>query len=126
MTRIAHRGCLLVVDDEPDVAASISDYFQRQGYDVDTAGTLANGQAFLATNRYDAVITDLNLPDGTAFDLLPSCPRWSGCRAVVISGRLDQRTTARAFEMGATAAIPKPVSLGALKAALTGSSEIAV
>ncbi len=118
MARGAENGCLLVVDDEPEISTAIADYFQRHGYDVDTAWRFSDARAFLSTNGYDALITDINLPDGSGFDLLPLCTRWTGCRAIVISGRMDNDMAARAFEMGACAALAKPLSLRALKEAL--------
>lgn len=122
MARSAGNGCLLVVDDEPEISTAIADYFQRHGYDVDTAWCFSDARALLSTNGYDALITDLNLPDGSGFDLLPLCSRWTGCRAIVISGRMDRDIAARAVEMGAYAALAKPVSLQALKAALQAQS----
>ena len=50
--------------------------------------------------------------------LLPLCMRWTGCRAIVISGQMDENMAARAFEMGACAALAKPLSLRALREAL--------
>jgi two-component system response regulator PilR (NtrC family) len=119
-------GHLLVVDDEPDVATAIAEYFQRHGYDVDTAGRVSDAKAFLSTNRYDVLITDVDLPDGSGFELLALQPRWSGCRSVAISGKLDPKTTARAMAMGASATLAKPLSLCALELVLSSAADTAV
>ncbi|MBP9955155.1 MAG: response regulator, partial [Ottowia sp.] len=55
---------VLVVDDEPDLRTLYELTLLREGYQVASAGTLAEARAQLAQQRFDVVITDMRLPDG--------------------------------------------------------------
>ena len=56
---------LLVVDDEPDLRTLYELSLLREGYDVDSAGSVEEAWSRLAERNYSAVITDMRLPDGT-------------------------------------------------------------
>ena len=67
----SHR--LLVVDDEPDLRTLYELTLLREGYDVESAGSVEEAWALLrqrGTGGYHLVITDMRLPDGTGLDLL--------------------------------------------------------
>ena len=63
---------LLVVDDEPDLRTLYEMTLLREGFSLDSAGTVEDALELLGTRRYDAVITDMRLPDGSGLDIL----RW--------------------------------------------------
>ncbi|MEM8837325.1 MAG: ATP-binding protein [Pseudomonadota bacterium] len=53
----------LVVDDEPDVAELIAEILKRNGFVVDFASTGAVALSRLSNQKYDLVLSDLNMPD---------------------------------------------------------------
>ena len=57
-----HAKRILVVDDEPDVAELIAEILKRDGFAVDYANSGDGALELLATNRYDLVLSDLNMP----------------------------------------------------------------
>mgnify|MGYP003581140815 CR=1 FL=1 len=61
---------VLVVDDEPDLRTLYELTLLRQGYQVDAAGSLGEAWQHLGGSRFDAVITDMRLPDGLGLELL--------------------------------------------------------
>ena len=61
---------LLVVDDEPDLRTLYELTLLREGYDVETAGSVEEAMLHLKDRTYSAVITDMRLPDGSGLDLL--------------------------------------------------------
>ncbi len=63
---------LLVVDDEPDLRTLYELTLLREGYDVETAGSVEQAMEQLKERAYSAVITDMRLPDGSGLDIL----RW--------------------------------------------------
>lgn len=63
---------LLVVDDEPDLRTLYEMTLLREGFTLDSAGTVEDALERLSARRYDAVITDMRLPDGSGLDIL----RW--------------------------------------------------
>ena len=60
---------LLVVDDEPDLRTLYELTLLREGYDVYSAGSLQEAWERLSERGYNAVITDMRLPDGSGLDL---------------------------------------------------------
>src|SRR5262249_46135344 len=61
----------LVVDDDPDTRANLTDILELDRYAVECAGTLAEALQRAADSEPFAVILDRKLPDGNAEDLLP-------------------------------------------------------
>ena len=66
---------LLVVDDEPDLRTLYELTLLREGYEVESAGSVEEAWALLTqrgAGGCQLVITDMRLPDGTGLDLLLS------------------------------------------------------
>lgn len=61
---------LLVIDDEPDLRTLYELTLQRAGYQVQTAADVQQALDLLQQNRYDAIITDMRLPDGLGLELV--------------------------------------------------------
>jgi hypothetical protein len=69
LTTASHFGLLVV--GEPDLR-TLYQLTLREGYDLDTAGTVQEALLHLKDRTCKAVITDMRLPDGTGLDVL----RW--------------------------------------------------
>ena len=54
---------ILVVDDEPDLRTLYELTLLREGYRVETAGTVEEARQLLAEQNFDVLITDMRLPD---------------------------------------------------------------
>jgi len=111
MTTASHFS-LLVVDDEPDLRTLYELTLLREGYDLDTAGTVQEALLHLRDRTYSAVITDMRLPDGTGLDIL----RWleeGGRRekAIVITAYGSSENAVEALKSGAYDYLTKPVDL---------------
>jgi CheY-like chemotaxis protein len=78
-------NCLLV-DDEPGIREGLAALLRRKGHEVHTAGDCAAAAARLAERRFDLVITDWRLPDGTASAFVADCP----CPVVAVSGHPEE------------------------------------
>jgi len=63
-------GRILVVDDDPAFSAFAVMSLEARGHDVDSASTAADALATLYAARYDLVLIDLHLPDGSGLELL--------------------------------------------------------
>ena len=61
---------ILVVDDEPDLRTLYELALLREGYRVDAGASLGEARELLAARKFDAVITDMRLPDGLGLELL--------------------------------------------------------
>lgn len=64
------RPCLLVVEDEPDIAQLLRLLLTQAGYQVILAATLDEARTLLATRPFAAVTLDLRLPDGNGLQLI--------------------------------------------------------
>jgi DNA-binding NtrC family response regulator len=63
---------ILIVDDEPAIGALLRAAFERAGYTVQVAGTAAEARQACALKQFDAVLSDVLLPDGNGHALM----RW--------------------------------------------------
>jgi two-component system response regulator PilR (NtrC family) len=113
---------LLVVDDEPDLRTLYELTLLREGYDIETAGTVQDALLHLKDRVYSAVITDMRLPDGSGLDVL----RWleeSGRRekAIVITAYGSSENAVEALKAGAYDYLTKPVDLRQFRAVVASA-----
>ena len=80
---------VLVVEDHQLTAVALKQFLEVSGYRVDLAGTVARGLAATGSRQYDLLLCDLNLPDGTGWDLLEILQRDRPVRAVAFSAYDD-------------------------------------
>lgn len=60
---------LLLLEDEVNVGSTVKDRLQMEGYQVFWAETLAEAKTILQSNAISFALLDVNLPDGSGFDL---------------------------------------------------------
>ena len=99
---------ILLIDDDPRLAAMVAEYLGGAGYRVSTAGDGMHGLQRLEREPYDAVILDLSLPD---MDGLEVCrrlrPRWD-IPVLMLTARGDAMDRIVGLELGADDYLPKP------------------
>jgi len=66
----AHNLRIFLVENDPDTRQFFSLYLERIGHAVHAVATLADALADLARERYDVLIADIGLSDGTGWDLM--------------------------------------------------------
>jgi two-component system response regulator PilR (NtrC family) len=113
---------LLVVDDEPDLRTLYELTLVREGYDVESAGTVEDAWALLSQQRFNAVITDMRLPDGTGLDLLRRMDE-AGRRekGIVITAYGSAENAVEALKAGAYDYLTKPVDLRQFRAVVASA-----
>jgi two-component system response regulator PilR (NtrC family) len=121
MTSASHFS-LLVVDDEPDLRTLYELTLLREGYDIETAGTVEEALLHLQDRTYSAVITDMRLPDGTGLDLLRRLEE-QGRRekAIVITAYGSAENAVEALKAGAYDYLTKPVDLKQFRAVIASA-----
>jgi two-component system response regulator PilR (NtrC family) len=103
---------VLVVDDEPDLRTLYELTLLREGYRVDAAGTLAEAWTQLQDKKFDAVITDMRLPDGQGLELLHRMLAGQrGERCIVMTAYGSAENAVEALKAGAFDYLTKPVDL---------------
>ena len=109
LDRESVRGSILIVDDEPAVAAMLRDIFEGEGYAVDGASNGGDAVMLTSLNRPDAVILDIKLPDTTGAEVLARLREVDDSIPVVMLSGSDDEDTARALlKAGAIDYIRKP------------------
>lgn len=100
---------VLIVEDEPAIAESLSFALRRDGFTVEVANCLAQTNGKVA--QADLVLLDLMLPDGSGFDLIVQIRR-NGLRPaiIVLSSRDEEADRVAALETGADDYVTKPFS----------------
>jgi len=104
------RAKLLLVDDDARIRATLSAYLRESGFEVTTAGSIAEARKLNHPN-IDLVLLDLMLPDGTGIDLLKDIRQTLPNQTVVmISGEASLSDAVQAIKLGAVDFLEKPVS----------------
>ena len=60
---------VLIIEDNPDIAANIGDYLDEKGHMVDFAGDGITGLHLAIVNDFDAIVLDLALPGMDGLEL---------------------------------------------------------
>src|SRR5665213_3651043 len=103
---------VLVVDDEPDLRDLYELTLIREGYHVDAAANLAEAWQHLKDKRFDAVITDMRLPDGLGMELLTGMQTQQRAeRCIVMTAYGSAENAVEALKAGAFDYLTKPVDL---------------
>lgn len=104
---MTHR--VLIVEDEPQVAASLRELLEREGYAVTHAGSIAEARRALAGETLDVMLLDWRLPDGEGIDLLKELRKTSDLPALMVTARVDVIDKVLGLEIGADDYVTKPV-----------------
>ena len=108
---------ILVVEDSQTLAAGLAAVLKGSGYAVDVVGDGASAVAVLATERFDLVILDLNLPQMDGLEVLRTMRgRQHDAAVLILSARhsLDERV--KGLDLGADDYMVKPFDVGELEA----------
>jgi two-component system chemotaxis response regulator CheY len=113
----------LIVDDSSAVRAFVRASLEDSGFaTVEEAETGFEALQLLASNAFDVVIVDVNMPDINGLELLgfmKKSPRQQGARKILISTRVDGIDAKRGADLGADAFLEKPFEVEELRALVT-------
>ncbi|MEG1768833.1 MAG: response regulator, partial [Comamonas sp.] len=113
---------ILVIDDEPDLRTLYELTLLREGYRVETAESVQEARAALQAQRFDAVLTDMRLPDGLGLDLLHELrAQQRPERCVVITAHSSAENAVEALRAGAFDYLSKPVDLKQFRAVVASA-----
>lgn len=109
---------VLIIDDETALRRMIRIALEAQGYSVLEAADGTNGVVTVATERPDAVLLDLTLPDADGLEILQRIREFSNTPVLVVSARGDDSAKIHLLDAGADDYITKPFHTGELLARL--------
>lgn len=98
---------VLIVEDNPDSAEALSLLLETLGHRVETVTTVAGARRALAQRRFDVVVSDIGLPDGSGLDVGRMLQ--GRCPALALTGYGSPEDMGRSYEAGFAAHLTKPV-----------------
>lgn len=108
MTRI------FLVEDDLSLINGLLFSLKKQGYEVDTARTRLEAEALWDDQKYDLVILDVSLPDGSGFDICESIRKTSKVPILFLTAADEETDIIMGLDMGGDDYITKPFKLAVL------------
>lgn len=75
---------VLIVEDHEDTRRVLERLLSRKGFDVTSAENVQNGLNLLRTKSFNAIVSDIMLPDGTGYELMSDARR-NGVNSLAIA-----------------------------------------
>jgi DNA-binding response OmpR family regulator len=111
---------VLIIEDNPDIAANLGDYLEDHGHTVDFAGDGVTGLHLAVVNDFDAIVLDLALPGMDGLEVCRKLRSEAGKDTPVLMltarDRLEDKLAG--FETGADDYLVKPFELQEVEARL--------
>ncbi|MDB6126298.1 MAG: hypothetical protein JWM35_194, partial [Verrucomicrobia bacterium] len=109
---------LLLVEDHDSTLQTIAQLLTRAGHDVVAVSTIEAALAAANDGRFDLVISDLGLPDGTGNELMEQLRDLHGLRGIALSGYGSEEDIERSSDAGFVTHLVKPVTFVQLRHAI--------
>lgn len=110
---------ILLVDDDDDIRRSVGDYFEARGHEVSCVSRGEEGLAKLDDESFDIVITDIQMPGMSGFEVLEQVKAKSPATEVImVTGFGDIDSAVRAMREGAFDFFTKPIKMRELTASM--------
>jgi two-component system KDP operon response regulator KdpE len=107
---------ILVVDDEPAIAAALRRILTARGFAVEVADTGAGALECYARHHPDVLILDLGLPDMDGTEVIRQIRSASDTPIIILSVREAEREKVQALDLGADDYLTKPFGIDELLA----------
>jgi DNA-binding NtrC family response regulator len=119
---------LLIIEDEALLGAELARYFKKADWEVSVVDSVQKAETHLREQNIDplVVLSDMNLPDGNALDLLEKLkPEIDSSEWIFLTGYGSVADSVRAVRLGAYDFIEKPCSLDRLNLLVEGAARSA-
>ena len=105
---------ILLLEDDLSLINGLSFAFKKQGYELDVARTVKEADAIWADGKYDLLILDVSLPDGSGFDICQKVRQTSKVPIIFLTASDEEINIIMGLDMGGDDYITKPFKLGVL------------
>ena len=105
---------ILVIEDEPDIRRNLEYNLGREGFKASSVGSLDEANEKLKSKKFDLILLDLMLPDGSGLDLCKQIKSNSETEAtpiIILTAKDDEVDKVVGFELGADDYVTKPFSV---------------
>jgi HAMP domain-containing protein/signal transduction histidine kinase len=104
---------ILLVEDHEDTNRSLTNLLRRRGYHVQSALTFESALELSAKEKFDVLISDLGLPDGSGIDLIQKLPS-KPALGIALTGFGMEQDIRKSREVGFQHHLVKPIDLNKL------------
>ncbi|SHH92545.1 Response regulator receiver domain-containing protein [Chryseolinea serpens] len=108
---------VLVVDDEMEICLLVTQYLKKLGYEAAFALSISEAISKIAGSSYDILFIDLNLTDGSGYDLIHALQASNNASKIVVISAYDSERQ-KALQKGASVFMAKPFSVKTIEESL--------
>jgi two-component system, OmpR family, response regulator RegX3 len=105
---------ILLLEDDLSLIDGLSCLLKKQGFDLDIARTVKEANTIWMDGKYDLLILDVSLPDGTGFEVCQKVRQVSNVPIIFLTASDDELNVVMGLDMGGDDYITKPFKLGVL------------
>ncbi len=105
---------ILLLEDDLSLINGLSFAFQKQGFETDFARTLKEADTLWAEGKYDLLVLDVTLPDGSGFEFCRKVRLVSKVPMIFLTASDEETSIIMGLDMGGDDYITKPFKLGVL------------
>ena len=105
---------ILIVEDDKSLINGLSFSIKKQGYELDVARTSAEADKIWGNRKYDLVILDVSLPDGSGFDICRKIREVSKVPIIFLTAADEETDIIMGLDIGGDDYITKPFKLSVL------------
>lgn len=105
---------ILLLEDDLSLINGLSFAFKKQGFDLDVARTLREADEFWADGKYDLLVLDVSLPDGSGFEFCKKVRLTSKVPIIFLTASDEEMNIIMGLDIGGDDYITKPFKLGVL------------
>lgn len=102
---------ILLVEDDLALVAGLQYSMEKDGFQVQTAGSVQEGVQCFAQHQPDLVVLDVGLPDGTGFDVCKRIREQSSVPILFLTACDEETNVVMGLDMGGDDYIAKPFRL---------------
>jgi len=115
---VTKRLRLLLVDDHADTRHVLARLLTKSGHEVASSDSAQGARELLETGRFDALISDIGLPDGSGYELVREAKLRQTLKCVALSGFGTEEDIRRSSEAGFDFHLTKPIDFPDLRSLL--------
>ena len=105
---------ILIVEDDLSLINGLSFAIKKQGYELDIVRTSAEADKIWGNRKYDLVILDVSLPDGSGFDICRKIREVSKVPIIFLTAADEETDIIMGLDIGGDDYITKPFKLSVL------------
>ena len=105
---------ILLLEDDLSLINGLSFAFKKQGFEADVARTIKEADVLWADGKYDLLVLDVSLPDGSGFEFCKKVRQVSEVPIIFLTASDEETSIIMGLDMGGDDYITKPFKLGVL------------